>query len=137
MAAAVDDGLISLRAGVVQRLNKQNGLPCDGIFGFNRDDRKNWWLSTPCGYVELADSEIQKWRADSKAVLQFRLLDPLDGARTGSAPFNPAAKSPDGRLWFVGALVAQTIDPSRLAKELTPRPTYVEFVTANHRQFAA
>ena len=112
MAAAYDDGLISLRAGAVQRLNKQNGLPCDGVFGFNRDDRKNWWLSTPCGYVELADSEVQKWRTDPKAVLQFRLLDALDGARTGSTSFNPAAKSPDGRLWFVGALVAQTIEPS-------------------------
>jgi ligand-binding sensor domain-containing protein len=79
MAAAIEDGLMSLRAGAVQRLNKQNGLPCDGVFGFTRDDRKNWWLSTPCGYVELADSEIQKWRNDPKSVLQFRLLDPLDG----------------------------------------------------------
>jgi hypothetical protein len=137
MATATEDGLISLRAGAVQRLNKQNGLPCDGVFGFNRDDRKNWWLSTPCGYVELADSEIQKWRVDPKAVLQFRLFDSLDGARTGRAPFNPAAKSPDGRLWFVGALVAQTIEPSRLEKESSARPVYVESVTADRTQYAA
>ena len=44
VAAAIEDGLISLRAGAVQRLTKQNGLPCDGVFGFIRDDRKNWWL---------------------------------------------------------------------------------------------
>ena len=137
VAAAIEDGLISLRARAVQRLNKQNGLPCDGVFGFNRDDRKNWWLSTPCGYVEVADSEIQKWRADPKAVLQFRLLDALDGARTGRSDFNPAAKSPDGRLWFVGALVAQTIEPSRLPKESSARPVYVESVTADHKQYAA
>jgi signal transduction histidine kinase/ligand-binding sensor domain-containing protein len=137
MAAATEDGLISLRAGAVQPLNKQNGLPCDGVFGFNRDDRRNWWLSTPCGYVELADSEIQKWRNDPKAVVQFRLFDALDGARTGSAPFNPAAKSADGRLWFVGALVAQTINPTGVAKELSPRPVYVESVTADRTQYAA
>jgi signal transduction histidine kinase len=137
VAAAIEDGLISLRAGVVQRLNKQNGLPCDGVFGFNRDEQKNWWFSTPCGYVELADSEIQKWQADPKAVLQFRLLDALDGARTGRTDFNPAAKSSDGRLWFVGAEVAQTIDPTRLAKESIPRPVYVESVTADHKQLAA
>lgn len=137
LAAAIDDGLISLRAGAVQRLNKQNGLPCDGVFGFNRDDRKNWWLSTPCGYVELADSEIQKWRADPKAALQFRLFDALDGARTGRSDFNPAANSPDGRLWFVGALVAQTIEPSRLAKESSARPVYVESVMADHKQYDA
>ena len=137
MAAAIEDGLISLRDGAAQRLNKQNGLPCDGVFGFNRDDHENWWLSTPCGYVELADSEIQKWRNNPKSVLQFRVLDPLDGARTGRTDFNPAAKSPDGRLWFVGALVPQTIEPSRLAKEWNPRPVYVESVTADRIQYVA
>jgi signal transduction histidine kinase/ligand-binding sensor domain-containing protein len=137
VAAAIEDGLISLRAGVVQRLNKQNGLPCDGVFGFVRDDRKNWWLSTPCGYVELADSEIQKWQNDPKSVVQFRLLDPLDGARTRKADFNPAAKSPDGRLWFVTTPVAQTIDPARVAKGSSARPVYVESVTANRTQFPA
>jgi signal transduction histidine kinase/ligand-binding sensor domain-containing protein len=136
-AAAIEDGLISLRGGVVQRLTKRNGLPCDGVFGFNRDDRKNWWLSTPCGYVELADSEIQKWRDNPKSVLQFRLLDSLDGARTGRTDFNPAAKSPNGLLWFVGALVAQTIDSTRLAKESSARPVYVESVSADRTQYAA
>jgi signal transduction histidine kinase/ligand-binding sensor domain-containing protein len=137
MAAAIEDGLISLRAGAVQRLNKQNGLPCDGVFGFIRDDRKNWWLSTPCGYVELADSEIQKWQNDPKSVVQFRLLDPLDGARTRKADFTPAAKSPDGRLWFVATPVAQTIDPARVAKKSSVRPVYVESVAADRTQYAA
>lgn len=137
MAAAIEDGLIRFHAGVVERLNKQNGLPCSGVFGFNRDDRGNWWISTQCGYLELAASEIQKWRANPKAVLQFRLLDALDGARTGRSDFNPAAKSPDGRLWFVGAEVAQTIEPSRIEKVSTPRPIYVESVTADHKQYVA
>ena len=137
MAAAVDDGLISLRAGVIERLNKQNGLPCDGVFGFTRDDRKDWWLSTPCGYVELTDSEIRKWQADPKAVLQFRLLDALDGARTAQTPFNPAAKSPDGHLWFADRLVAQMIDPARLEREPAPRPVLIESVTAGHTTYAA
>jgi ligand-binding sensor domain-containing protein/signal transduction histidine kinase len=137
IAAASDDGLISLRSGVVQRLTKENGLPCDGVFGFTRDDNKNWWMSTPCGYLELADSEIQKWRNDAKSVVQFRSFDSLDGAQTGRADFNPAAKSPDGRLWFVGALVAQAIDPARLAKESSVRPVYVESVTADRVQYAA
>ena len=137
VAAAIDDGLISLRAGAVQRLTKQNGLPCDGVFGFIQDDLKNWWLDTPCGYVELTDLEIQKWRVDPKAVLQFRFLDALDGARTGEVPFNPAVKSPGERLWFVSGNVAQSIDPTRLPKDSNVRPVYVESVTADHRQYAA
>jgi signal transduction histidine kinase len=61
----------------------------------------------------------------------------LDGARTGFTSFNPVAKSPDSRLWFVGATVAQTIEPSRLSKESTARPVYVESVTADRTQYAA
>jgi ligand-binding sensor domain-containing protein len=136
IAAAVGDGLITLRDGVVQRLTKQNGLPCTGVIGFARDNNKNWWLDTPCGYVELTDLEIQKWRVDPKAVLQFRFLDALDGARTGEVPFNPAVKSPDERLWFVSGIVAQTIDPTRLAKESSVRQVYVESVTADRMQYA-
>ncbi|HXJ93686.1 MAG TPA: ATP-binding protein [Terriglobia bacterium] len=87
--------------------------------------------------MKLADSEIEKWRNNPKSVLQFRLLDHLDGARPGRTDFNPVAKSPDGRLWFVGALVAQTIEPWRVAKESSARPVYVESVTADRTQYAA
>jgi signal transduction histidine kinase/ligand-binding sensor domain-containing protein len=135
IAAAAEDGLISLRGGAVQRLTKQNGLPCTGVIGFARDNYKNWWLDTPCGYVELTDLEIQKWRVDPTAVLQFRFLDNLDGARTGSTPFNPAAKAPDGSLWFVSAIVVQTVDPTRLGKGSSARPVYVESVTADRAEY--
>ena len=137
VAAAPDDGLISLHAGIIQQLTRQNGLPCDGVIGFTRDDNKNWWLDTPCGYVELADSDIRRWAVDPKAILQVRFLDALDGARTGVPPFNPAAKSPDGRLWFVSNNTVQTIDPMRLARESNVRPVYVESLTADRKQYTA
>jgi len=137
VAAAPDDGLISLHAGIIQQLTRQNGLPCDGVIGFTRDDNKNWWLDTPCGYVELADSDIRRWAVDPKAILQVRFLDALDGARTGVPPFNPAAKSPDGRLWFVSNNTVQTIDPMGLARESNVRPVYVESLTADRKQYTA
>ena len=137
IAAAAGEGLISLRGGVVQRLTKQNGLPCTGVIGFARDNNKNWWLDTPCGYAELTDLEVQKWWANPTAVLQFRFLDSLDGARTGITPFNPAAKAPDGSLWFVSAIVVQTIDPARLKKNSSVRPVYVESVTADRAEYKA
>jgi signal transduction histidine kinase len=39
-------------------------------------------------------------------------------------------------LWFVGAGVAQTIEPARLEKESSARPVYVESVTADGTQYA-
>ena len=55
--AALDDGLVGLRQGKVQRMTKKNGLPCDSVISFIQDSAKRWWLYTECGVVELPDSE--------------------------------------------------------------------------------
>jgi signal transduction histidine kinase/ligand-binding sensor domain-containing protein len=135
VAAAFIDGLFELRAGKVQRLSKENGLPCNGVTGFLWDDDKHLWLNTPCGFVELADSEVQRWRTHPGAIVQSRLFDTLDGARPGSPAFNPAAKTRDGRLWFVNGVVLQTIDPAHLSARAAVPPVYVEAVVADRKQY--
>jgi signal transduction histidine kinase/ligand-binding sensor domain-containing protein len=133
--AAFIDGLFELRAGKVQRLSKENGLPCDGVIGFLWDDDKHLWLNTPCGFVELADSEVQRWRGHPGTVVQSQLFDALDGARPGTPAFNPAAKTSDGRLWFVNNVVLQMIDPAHLSAHATVPPVYVEAVVADRKQY--
>ncbi len=49
--------------------------------------------------------------------------------------FNPAAKSPDGRLWFVNDVVLQMIDPSHLSGDRSASPVYVEDVVADRKQY--
>jgi PAS domain S-box-containing protein len=132
---ASDDGLVMLRAGKVQRLGKENGLPCDGVNGFAVDDDKNLWLNTPCGFIEIAASDVQRWWIHPDTIVQARLFGTLDGALPGSTSFNPAAKSPDGRLWFVNNVVLQMIDPSRLSREGTVSPVYVETVVADRKRY--
>ena len=132
---ASDDGLVMLRAGQVRRLGKENGLPCDGVYGFVVDDNKNLWLNTPCGFIEIAASDVQRWWIHPDTIVQARLFDTLDGARPGLVSFNPAAKSPDGRLWFVDGVVLQMIDPSHLSGEGTVSPVYVETVVADRKQY--
>jgi signal transduction histidine kinase/ligand-binding sensor domain-containing protein len=134
LVAAPDDGLLGLRMGNVQRLTKRNGLPCDGVLGFVRDDQKNWWLEAPCGYISVADSEMQKWWAHPDAVVQYGLFDTFDGARTQAVSFNPATKSPDGRLWFATILL-QTIDPSRLLFNKIPPRVHIEQIIADHKAY--
>jgi signal transduction histidine kinase/ligand-binding sensor domain-containing protein len=129
------EGLVMLRAGKVERLGKKNGLPCDGVYGFAVDDNKNLWLSTPCGYVEIAASDVQRWRDHPDTMVQVRVFDALDGARTGYTSFNPAAKSPDGRLWFANQVVLQMIDPSHLSGHGTVSPVYVDAVLADRKQY--
>jgi PAS domain S-box-containing protein len=132
---ASHNGLVMLRAGKVQRLGKANGLPCDGVGGFTVDNDKNLWLNTPCGFIEIAAADVQRWWTRPDTIVQTRLFDTLDGARPGRASFNPAAKSPDGRLWFVNGVVLQMIDPSHLSGDGTVTPVYVENVVADRKQY--
>jgi PAS domain S-box-containing protein len=132
---ASHDGLVMLRAGKVQRLGKENGLPCDEVNGFVVDNNKNLWLATSCGFIEIAASDVQRWRTHPDTIVPTRVFGTLDGALPNSVSFNPAAKSPDGRLWFVNNVVLQMIDPSRLTGDGTVSPLYVEAVVADRKQY--
>src|SRR6202167_3607242 len=133
--AATLEGLVMLRAGKAQRLGKDNGLPCDGVHGFAMDDNKNLWLSTPCGFMEIPASDVQRWWIQPDTIVQARVFGALDEARPGGVSFNPAAKSPDGRLWFVNNVVLQMIDPSHLSGDGTVSPVYIEAVVADRKQY--
>jgi PAS domain S-box-containing protein len=133
--AAPNDGLVKLRAGKVQRLGKENGLPCDDVKGFAVDDNKNLWLTTSCGFLEIAASDVQRWSIHPDAIVQTRVFGTLDGALPGTVSFNPAAKSPDGRLWFVNNVVLQMIDPSHLRSDGRVSPVYVEDLVADRKQY--
>jgi PAS domain S-box-containing protein len=133
--ATSNEGLVMLRAGKFQRLGKENGLPCDEVNGFAVDNNKNLWLTTPCGFIEIAASDVQRWRIDPSAIVQSRVFGPLDGARPGRVSFNPATKSSDGRVWFVNNVVLQMIDPSHLSGDGTVSPVYVEALVADRKQY--
>jgi PAS domain S-box-containing protein len=134
--AAFDDGLVGLRQGTTRRMTTKNGLPCGGILSFVQNRDKRWWLNTQCGVVEFPDSELQRWWADPEAVIRTRVHDVLDGARPSARPpFNPAAASPDGRVWFANAGVVQMLDPARLSQRALPARTYIESVVVDRREF--
>jgi PAS domain S-box-containing protein len=132
---ASENGLVVLRDGKARRMGKENGLPCDGVTGFAVDDKRNLWLDTPCGFTEIAASDVQRWWVHPDTIVQARVFGTLDGALPGSVTFNPAAKSLDGRLWFVNNVVLQMIDPSHLSGDETVSPVYVETVVADRKQY--
>src|SRR5271166_3966550 len=135
---AFDYGLVGLRQGKVQRMTTKNGLPCDGVLSFVQAKEKSWWLNMQCGVVEFSDSELERWWANPEAVIQTRLYDVLDGARPSARPpFNSAATSPDGRVWFVNSGVVQMVDPSGLSQEALPAATYIESLIVDRKEFDA
>jgi signal transduction histidine kinase len=134
LVAAPSDSLLELRKRNIQRLTKRNGLPCDGVFGFVQDNQKNWWLEAPCGYISIADSEMQRWRTQPDTLVRYRLFDTFDGASTAIQSFNPATKSSDGRLWFA-ARGLQMIDPRRLVFNKLPPPVHIEQIIADRKAY--
>jgi signal transduction histidine kinase len=129
-------GLVAWVSGKRQILTVQNGLPCDQIFGLVADNQQNLWLYTQCGLIEVARTDLQAWQDNPGIKVRYRLFDVFDGVQPGNAPFAPAVKSPDGRLWFVNGSVLQMIDPAHLKKNTIPPPVHVEEIVADGKSYS-
>jgi signal transduction histidine kinase/ligand-binding sensor domain-containing protein len=129
-------GVIAWRNGTQQTLTVGNGLPCDGVHALVFDDQRNLWLYLQCGLVEVPKGEMQKWWQKPDTVVHFRMLGSLDGVRPGQAPFDAAARSPDGRLWFANTYALQEVDPDHLSRNSIPPPVHIEEIIADRRNYA-
>ncbi|HEY2470468.1 MAG TPA: two-component regulator propeller domain-containing protein [Terracidiphilus sp.] len=129
-------GVIAWRNGTQQTLTVRNGLPCDGVDALVFDNQGDLWLYLQCGLVEVSKEEIQKWWQKPDTIVHFRMLDSRDGVRPGQASFDAAARSPDGRLWFVNGYELQVVDPAHLYMNSIPPPVHIEEIIADRRSYA-
>ena len=134
--AATEDGLVELRQGKLQRLTRENGLPCNSVISFVEDKEKRWWFYMDCGVLEMPDSELEQWWSNPKTMVQARLYDQFDGAQPNAPYFNSGAYSQDGRVWFANGTAVQMVDPSRLSQKALPALTYIESVIVDRKEFA-
>ncbi|WP_263358902.1 ligand-binding sensor domain-containing protein [Acidicapsa ligni] len=132
---ATSTGVVAWKNGKQLTMTVKNGLPCDDIQALITDDHGDLWLYAQCGLIDIPRVEVEEWWAKSDSQVQFRLLDSLDGTEAGYAPFNGAAKSPDGHLWFVNGVVLQTVDPSHRMSDVVP-PVYVEDMVVDRQTYA-
>jgi signal transduction histidine kinase len=133
------NGLVRWKSHEMKTLTSRNGLPCNSIVSAIRDDRATLWLYTKCGFVAIADAELEQWWQRPDRTLQIKMLDTFDGAVLPQGPrrLQPGvAKSADGRLWFVSDAFLQMIDPARLKQNRIPPPVYVEGVRADRKEYA-
>jgi PAS domain S-box-containing protein len=134
--AATRGGLVRWKDGRAETLTSRNGLPCDPIYEVIHDDKATLWLSATCGLIGIADSELQRWWQDPRAVIQAQLLDALDGAMPRKNIFHPGVtRSPDGRLWFANDAGVQLLDPNRPGHTGPAPPVLVEQVRADRKDY--
>jgi ligand-binding sensor domain-containing protein len=134
---ATSFGLIAWKAGKQQILTVKNGLPCNVIYSLITDNNGSLWLYTQCGIVEIQNVELQKWWADPNRALQVQTVGAIDGAQPGRVPFQGAARSTDGKLWFANYSGLQVIDPAKLKVNSIRAPTHIEDVIADHKTYKA
>jgi len=135
--AATSYGVIAWQNGRRSTLTTRNGLPCDGVRALTFDNQQNLWLSTDCALVEITSADFQRWWGNPDSGISTRTFDVLDGVRAGSAPFVAAARSSDGRLWFVNDRLLQLIDPAHVRRNSVVPPVHIEQVVADRKSYAA
>jgi ligand-binding sensor domain-containing protein/signal transduction histidine kinase len=134
---ATPSGLIGLRHGKQLTLTTRNGLPCNNVYSFISDRRGDLWLYTECALVKITNSDLEKWWQDPDTVVRPRVFDALDGVQPNRPPFEGAAKSLDGRLWFANSNLLQMIDPDHLDENPLTPPVHVESVIADRKNYSA
>ncbi len=133
---ALGVGLMVVRDGRAQVLTVRNGLRCDSINGVVLDGRGYAWLYSECGLTSVAMSDLEKWWTQPDLVINARTLDALDGVRPGRAPFQIAARSTDGKLWFANGLNLQMLDPASEVANPIPPPVHIESVKADRTAYS-
>jgi ligand-binding sensor domain-containing protein len=134
---ATNEGLVFYRGTKAATLNSSNGLPCDPIEATVKDDRGALWIKSPCALIQIPADELAKWLKDPGRRLQLRVLDAFDGSQAGGSAFGQhAAKTADGRLWFViDSAGLQLTDPSHVAENAVLPPVQILRIVADHKAY--
>jgi ligand-binding sensor domain-containing protein/signal transduction histidine kinase len=133
------EGLYRWDHGTLTVMDSHNGLPCSKVTAALLDNSGSLWLDANCGYLQIPAADLAKWVTRPETQVTVTTLGALDGADPGWNPdrIQPsAAKSPDGRLWFVGLSSLQMIDPGRSYKNLMPPPVRVEGLLADGKSYS-
>ena len=142
---SAEGGLSRLKNGNLATLTSRNGLPCNAAQWVLEDDMHALWVCMSCGLVRIERNEIEAWTAavdadDATRPIQVTIFDTADGVRTfveGGYYSVPAAKSPDGKLWFMSRDGLSVVDPRQLRFNTLAPPVHIEQITADRNQYDA
>jgi signal transduction histidine kinase/ligand-binding sensor domain-containing protein len=137
--SATNQGLYRWDHGRLSVMDSHNGLPCSALQGALFDGSGSLWLEAKCGYLRISAADLAHWTARPEVQVTVTTLGALDGADPGHSTNRvqpSAARSPDGRLWFVGLTSLQMIDPGRSYKNATPPPVHIEGLVADGKSYS-
>jgi signal transduction histidine kinase/streptogramin lyase len=136
---AAEGGLTRLTHGPAITLSRRQGLPCDTVHSVVDDAAGSLWMYTRCGLVRVARADIDAVAVNPNRSVASTVFDASDGMRLQSdfpvGSSRMAARSKDGRLWFVVPTGVAMVDPRRLPVNSRPPPVEIEQILADHHQY--
>ncbi len=136
--AATQGGLSRVKNGRVTTLASRNGLPCDAVNWMLEDDSHALWLGMACGLVRIAKSDLDAWLANAKRMIPVTVFDESDGFRShaNTSSYSPrAAKTANGKLWFLPFGGVSVVDPHHLPFNKLPPPVHIEQIVADRQTY--
>jgi signal transduction histidine kinase/ligand-binding sensor domain-containing protein len=135
---AASGGLSKFSNGRFTTLKEINGAPFQNLTAIVDDESHNLWIGSGLGIVRLERDEFEKATARGASPVHYALFDRSDGiAGTPLAAYSrgrPAARSRDGRLWFVTGGGLTVIDPDVLDDLPPASPVRIEQIIADDRR---
>jgi ligand-binding sensor domain-containing protein/uncharacterized membrane protein YphA (DoxX/SURF4 family) len=131
---ATNTGLSRYDDGRFSTLTTRNGLPCDSIQDVIEDDLGFLWLRTGCGLIRAKRAELVATSPKTGDQIHPELFSVSDGFQSSILPRGTtprAAKTTDGRLWFIAGDGVAVIDPRHINRNIVPPPVHVEQIVVD------
>lgn len=114
----------------------------DLVSAILEDDEGRLWLGTPKGIMWASKAQLLAQARGEHSSQTFRLAQEGDGVRpalVGAGSFAPAAKGPDGTLWFATRRGAVKVHPREIQINQVPPPVEIEeaIVDGTHKVIPA
>lgn len=131
------DRLTRYKNDALSAIASQHGMPGEALRSIVGDASGHLWIGTSGGILRLDEAQFDGVLAEPDKRLEFRAYNSSDGLagvpiRTG---FPNAARSTDGRLWFVTANGLTVVDPERLSPTRPAPPVHIERISSGARSF--
>lgn len=119
-----DHGIFHIEGGQLWPLNKDGGLPTNGIYSVDASDERYLWLRTDSGLLRIDKRSLEHAGPAAKAELKVAQFDETDGlpANSMQPPGNQCALHfPNGTVWFSSLGGIAVVQPDTM-QHLPSRP---------------
>ena len=132
---ATDHGLAETDGHTSELYNERNGLPSHDLLQIAVDRNGTVWVGGYFGVCAVRANELTRVRGHEQFRFKPRVYTSADGIRSYPR-VALAAKTSDGKVWFVGARGITMVDPEHMRRNPIAPPVVVDDAIVNQTRVA-